>query len=106
MDANMPSGELTGDSPYQAALTAFEQYDKAAQQNKAAAEVLEAQLTMHGFDRDPQLMTHVRGIQEAVMSIGTASVNARQTLIAHHAQGAEYHQSGVSANSSAFRNDG
>jgi hypothetical protein len=60
---------------------------------------------MHGFDRDPQLMTHVRGMQESAGQISSEVAGARQTLTANHAQGAEYHQSGVSADSSAFRND-
>lgn len=101
----IPNGELAGDSPYRAAFTALEQYERAAEQHKQAGEVLEAQLTMHGFDRDQQLMEHIRGMQESAMQISSRTVAARQTLIANHGQGEEYHRSGVDANSSAFRND-
>lgn len=104
MNANVPSGELAGDSPYRAAFTALEQYDQVAQQHEQSAETLEAQLTMHGFDRDPQLMEHIRGLREAATSIRTRTTGARQTLTANHGQGDEYHRSGSDANATAFRN--
>lgn len=100
---DIPSGELTGDSPYQAAQVALTGYERVAQENEQAAETLEAQLTMHGFDRDHQLMEHVRALREAAGQIRAHAAQARQALIDHHASGAEYHQTGTDANASAFR---
>lgn len=100
---SVPNGELTGDSPYRAAFTALEGYDQVAQQHEQAAETLEAQLTMHGFDRDPQLMEHIRGLREAAGQIRTRTAGARQTLVANHSQGDEYHRSGTDAEATAFR---
>lgn len=102
--SNVPNGELTGDSPYRAAFNALEQYDQVAQQHEQSAETLEAQMTMHGFDRDPQLMEHIRGLRETATQIRTRTESARQTLSANHSQGDEYHTSGHDANASAFRN--
>jgi hypothetical protein len=101
--SDIPSGELTGDSPYLAAQAALDGYERVAQENEQAAETLEAQLTMHGFDRDHALMDHVRGLREAAGQIRTHAAQARQSLTDHHAMGAEYHQSGTDANASAFR---
>jgi hypothetical protein len=97
------NAELAGDSPYQAAQAACEGYERLAQENEQAAETLEAQLTMHGFDRDHELMTHIRGLRESAGQIRAHAASARQALIDHHASGAEYHQSGADANASAFR---
>lgn len=105
MTANVPNGELAGDSPYRAAFDALEQYNQVAEQHRQAGEVLEAQLTMHGFDRDPALMEKIRGMQESATQISLHTSGARETLIANHGQGEEYHRSGVDADSSAFRND-
>jgi hypothetical protein len=99
----IPSGELAGDSPYQAAQAAFAGYEELAAQNEQAAETLEAQLTMHGFDRDRELMEHIRGLRESAGQIRAHAAQARQALVNHHATGAEYHQSGTDANASAFR---
>ena len=101
--SDMPNGELAGDSPYQAAQAALDGYERVAQENEQAAETLEAQLTMHDFDRDQQLMEHIRGLREAAAQIRTHAAQARQALVDHHAAGAEYHQSGTDASASAFR---
>jgi hypothetical protein len=101
--SDIPSGELSGDSPYQAAQTALNGYERVAQENEQAAETLEAQLAMHGFDRDHDLMDHVRGLRESAGQIRAHAAQARQVLTDHHAMGAEYHQSGADANASAFR---
>lgn len=101
-----PTGELTGDSPYQAALSALAAYDKAAAENAQATETLEAQLTVAGFDRDPALMNHVRDLRECVAKVQSAARSARTDLVERHALGAEYHTSGRDAASSAFRPDG
>jgi hypothetical protein len=99
----MPNGELAGDSPYRAALTAMEGYDQVAQQHEQAAETLEAQLVLHGFDRDPGLMEHIRALREVAGQIRAHTSGARQVLVDHHAAGDEYHTSGVDAEASAFR---
>jgi hypothetical protein len=103
MSTNMPNGELAGDSPYRAAFTALEGYDQVAQQHEQAAETLEAQLTLHGFDRDAELMEHIRGLRETAGQIRLHTVRARQVLVDHHAAGDEYHRSGVDAEATAFR---
>jgi hypothetical protein len=99
----MPNGELAGDSPYRAALSAMDGYDRVAQQHEQAAETLEAQLVLHGFDRDPALMEHIRALREIAGTIRAHTGGARQVLIGHHAAGDEYHTSGVDAEASAFR---
>lgn len=99
----MPNGELAGDSPYRAALSAMDGYDQVAQQHEQAAETLEAQLTLHGFDRDPGLMEHIRALREIAGAIRAHTSGARQVLVDHHAAGDEYHTSGVDAEASAFR---
>lgn len=100
---SVPNGELAGDSPYRAAFTALEGYDQVAQQHEQASETLEAQLTMHGFDRDPQLMEHIRGLRETAGQIRTRTESARQALVANHSQGDEYHRTGQDAEATAFR---
>jgi hypothetical protein len=100
---DVPNGELAGDSPYRAAFTALEGYDRAAQQHEQAAETLEAQLTVHGFDRDPELMEQIRGLRETAGQIRARTAQARQVLVDHHAAGDEYHRSGVDAEATAFR---
>lgn len=100
----MPNGELVGDSPYRAAFAALEQYDAVAQRHEQSSETLEAQLTVHGFDRDQQMMAQIHALREAAGMIRLASGQARQILIANHAQGDEYHRGGTAADSSAFRN--
>jgi hypothetical protein len=99
----IPNGELAGDSPYRAALTAMDGYDQVAQQHEQAAETLEAQLVLHGFDRDPGLMEHIRALREVASQIRAHTSGARQVLVDHHAAGDEYHTSGVDAEASAFR---
>jgi hypothetical protein len=99
----IPSGELAGDSPYQAAQVALEGYERLAERNEQAAETLEAQLTVHGFDRDQALMEHIRGVRESAGQIRAHAAQARQVLVDHHGTGAEYHQSGTDAHASAFR---
>jgi hypothetical protein len=103
MSTNVPNGELTGDSPYRAAFTALEGYDQVAQQHEQAAETLEAQLTLHNFDRDAELMEQIRGLRETAGQIRSRAAQARQVLIDHHAAGDEYHRSGVDADATAFR---
>jgi hypothetical protein len=100
---DVPNGELTGDSPYRAAFTALEGYDRVAQQHEQAAETLEAQLTLHGFDRDAELMEHIRGLRETAGQIRLHTARARQVLTDHHAAGDEYHRTGVDAEATAFR---
>lgn len=99
----MPNGELAGDSPYRSALTAFDGYDQIAQQHEQAAETLEAQLTLHGFDRDQGLMTHIRSLRETAGNIRMLVGGARQALVGRHAAGDEYHTTGVDADASGFR---
>lgn len=99
----VPNGELTGDSPYRSALTAMDGYDQVAAQHEQAAETLEAQLTLHGFDRDQGLMEHIRALRETAGQIRAHTAGARQVLVDHHATGDEYHTSGVDAEASAFR---
>jgi hypothetical protein len=99
----MPNGELAGDSPYRSALTAMDGYDQVAAQHEQAAETLEAQLTLHGFDRDQGLMEHIRALRETASQIRAHTAGARQVLVDHHATGDEYHTSGVDAEASAFR---
>jgi hypothetical protein len=99
-------GELTGDSPYQAALAALDGYTATAAEIAQATEVLEAQLTIHGFDRDQVLMLHIVALREAATRLQDHARNARAGLITQHGSGAEYHASGRDAESTAFRQVG
>ncbi len=103
MPTGTHNGELAGDSPYLAAQAAFTNFDGSGERFAGAAETLEAQLTAHGFHRDPALMTHIRALREAASQINTHARNGSTTLVAHHSAGHEYHRTGVDANASAFR---
>ncbi len=97
------TASLTGETPYRAAAGAFGRFDTAAQAYGTAAETLEAQLTTHGFNRDPGLMRHIRGLRAAAVQVAATATAARQALIANHARGDEYHSTGWDAGSSGFR---
>lgn len=99
------SGEFGGDSPYQAAVGALGAYVQSADILRGQTEVLEASLTMHGFDRDEALMAHIIVLQEVASQLESQVTRARATLFSHHAVGGEYHASGKDAAASAFRSD-
>lgn len=99
-----PSGELTGDSAYRAALAALDSFGQVAGQHQQAAETLEAQLTVHGFNRHPELMAHVMALRALAAQVRTDADRARQVLADHHGVGDEYHTSRADAEASAFRN--
>jgi hypothetical protein len=96
--------ELGGESPYRSALAALDAYAHAAAANAQAAELLEAQLTVHGFDRHQALMSHVAGLRDAAELLRAHAREARIGLFMRHAVGEEYHASGWSAAAAAFRN--
>ncbi|MBO0815832.1 MAG: hypothetical protein J2P30_11925, partial [Actinobacteria bacterium] len=96
-------GELAGDSPYRAALAALDTFSFAARGHEQAAETLEAQLTVHGFDRHQQLMAHVTALRQLAGQARVDAGRARRVLVGHHAPGDEYHTSGADAAASAFR---
>jgi hypothetical protein len=95
--------ELAGDTPYRAALGALDTYASAAAANVQAAENLEAQLTVYGFDRDRALMSHIAALREAAAELQSHARSARLGLFMRHAGGAEYHADGRDAAASAFR---
>ncbi len=99
-----PSGELAGDSAYRAALAALDSFGQVAGQHQQAAETLEAQLTVHGFSRHPELMAHVTALRALAAQVRTDAARARQVLADHHGTGHEYHTSRSDAHASAFRN--
>lgn len=98
-----PVGELSGDTPYAAACAALDTFAAAARRNQQAAETLEAGLTMHGFDRDAKLMSHVRAIAEETFIAYSRASTARLHLDQQHAHGASYHARADSADATAFR---
>ena len=69
-----------------------------------AIQTLEAQLTVHGLDRDQALMAHIQALRGLAGQARSTADQARQVLVDHHAAGDEYHTSGVDAGASAFRN--
>jgi hypothetical protein len=97
------AGELSGDSPYRAALTALDGYAVTAAGTAQATDTLEAQLTIHGFDRDHALMGHVTALHEAAAVLQAHAAGARAGLLDRHATGADYHATGRDALASAFR---
>ncbi|MBO0817532.1 MAG: hypothetical protein J2P30_20580 [Actinobacteria bacterium] len=99
-----PYGELTGDSPYRAALGALDSFGDVARGHEQAAEALEAQLTVHGFDRHQALMAHVTALRQLAGQARTDAGRARQVLAERHATGDDYHTSGADAGASGFRN--
>lgn len=102
----LADGNLAGDSPYDAALAALDAFGLAAEQNEQAAEALEAQLTIHGFHRDPRLTDQIGALLQAVGRARAHAASARRILVSHHASGSEYHRSGADAGATAFRADG
>jgi len=98
-----PSGKLTGDSPYRAALAALDSFGRVARGHEQAAETLEAQLTVHGFDRHQELMAHVTALRALAGQARADADRACQVLADHHATGDEYHTSGADAAASGFR---
>jgi hypothetical protein len=101
--AGGPGGELTGDSPYRAAVAAIESFGRTAARHEQAVATLEAELTLHGLDRDPALMTHVRALQDATAATTNGAVAALKTLQSRHSAGDEYHTSARDAAASAVR---
>jgi hypothetical protein len=99
-------GELAGDTPYEAAVGALEAFGDAAVRHEDAALVLEAQLTLHGFDRDTALMTHVRALHEAAVQTTTEATAALAAFRSRHGLGREYHASDLDADASGFRQAG
>ena len=100
-----PSGsELAGDSPFRAALAALDTFGRVAGDHGRAIQTLEAQLTVHGLDRDQALMAHIQALRGLAGQARSTADQARQVLVDHHAAGDEYHTSGVDAGASAFRN--
>jgi hypothetical protein len=96
-------GELFGDSPYRSALSALDAYAYAAATNAQAVETLEAQLTVHGFDRDQALFRHVAALRESAALLQEHARNAQTGLFMRHTAGDEYHASGRDAAATAFR---
>lgn len=96
-------GELPGDTPYAAAHGALETFRAEAGRCLEAAGVLEAQLTVYGFDRDPQLLAAVNTIGESCAAAYECSVSTLRLLDVNHATGAEYHARATAAGSSGFR---
>lgn len=99
----VPGGELAGDSPYLAALDALKNYGQVVREQEQETGKLEAQLTLHGFDRDPDLMQHVQALLETAGMLHSLILKAQQRLAGQHAVGNEYHSSGRDADASAFR---
>ena len=99
-------GELAGDSPYRAALAALDGYTGTAARMAEATQVLEAQLTIHGLDRDQAVMRHIGALGEAAGALQSHVWAAHTGLTGRHAAGAEYHASGGDASASAFRTTG
>ncbi len=96
------SGE-SGDTPYDAALGAFDAHSLAARQNAAAIEQVEATLTAHEFNRDPDVMAKVARMHELQAQADQAAADARAHMVSNHAQGKEYHGTGTDAAATAFR---
>jgi hypothetical protein len=99
-------GELEGDSPYRAAVAAIEDFGRTAARHAQAVTTLEAELTLHGFDRDQTLMSHMRALQEAAAASRGQATVALMVLRDRHGAGEEYHTSGRDAAASAFRPTG
>lgn len=95
--------ELFGDTPYREALAALDTYTEAAAANARAAESLEALLTVHGFDRDEALMSHIAAVRDGATRLQAHGRDARMGLFMRHGAGQEYHASGKDAAASAFR---
>jgi len=98
-----PGAELAGESPYRAALAALDTFTRAASGHEQALQTLEAQLTVHGLDHDPTVMTHVQRLNELARQTSARAARARQILAERHAAGDEYHTTSVDAGASAFR---
>jgi hypothetical protein len=99
-------GELEGDSPYRAAVAAIEAFGRTAARHEQAVATLEAELTLHGFDRDQALMSHMRALQEAAAATRGQATVVLMVLRDRHGAGEKYHASGRDAAASAFRPTG
>ncbi|MBO0820634.1 MAG: hypothetical protein J2P26_07255 [Nocardiopsaceae bacterium] len=99
-----PCEELAADSPYQAAVAALDSFGDIARGHEQAAEALEAQLTVHGFDRHQELMAHVTALRQLAGQARADAGRARQVLAERQATGDDYHTSGADVGASGFRN--
>ena len=94
----------TGDTPFDAMLTAHRQHAKQQRQiAQAANDDLMAHAIARGFDRDPAYMADLQAVADAAEAAATAAEGAVRGLNARHADGAEYHGTGHDADAGAFR---
>ena len=94
----------TGDTPFDAMLTAHRQHTKQQRQIAGAAhDDLMAHAIAREFDRDPEYMASLQAIADSAEAAAVAAENAVRGLNARHADGAEYHGTGHDADASAFR---
>jgi hypothetical protein len=96
------TGELVGDSKYRAAIAATNAFAAVARTVGNAAQRLESELTLVQFDRDSQVISPVREMQQRAEQLLSDIANLRRALEGHR-QGDEYHSSGTDASAEAFR---
>ena len=92
------------DTPHEAMQGAFRAFGaQAARIAEQAADDLAAAAAVHGMDRDPQTAADIQALSDHASALQAQANAAATGLASRHADGAEYHASGVDADASAYR---